>query len=226
MWRAAVRGSSVALGAVLAMAIAYLLAAGVGAIVPSHPGWREAERGVIVFVRSNGIHTDIVMPARVGALDWLALIPPGHVRQPERARGWVAIGAGERAFFLETPRWRDFSLSTAAKAAYGGDILLHVEHLARPRTDADSRPLTLRPDEYRNLWKAIRAHFKPGAGGLPIPLPGRGYSDRDVFYEAVGRYDGVATCNEWTGRMLRKAGVNVGVWTPMPGALMWRLREV
>ena len=210
---------------ILAIPLLYVSAAAVGAAIPGNPGWREAERGVTIYVRSNGIHTDIVMPARAAGTDWLPLLPPAHVKRPELADGWVAVGAGERAFYLETPRWSDLKPATALKAAWGGDILLHVEHLPEPWPDQDSRPVTLSPDEYRRLARAIRSHFRPDPAGRTIPLLGRGYFEYDVFYEAVGRYDGFATCNQWTGRMLREAGVKVGRWTPLPWNLMWRFKE-
>ena len=61
------------------------------------------------------------------------------------------------------------------------------------------------------------------AGGRPIPVLGRGYSDCDMFYEANGGYSFVMTCNEWTGRALRAAGVRMGLWTPFEQSIMWRL---
>lgn len=203
----------------------YILLSAVGSLVPDNVRWRETERGVTVFVRSNGIHTDIVMPARLGELDWLAVLPPGHVRAPGRQRGWVAVGAGEREFFLHTPSWADVRPTTVARAAWGGTVLLHVEHLGEPRAGPRVRPLTLRPDEYARLWRAVRGQFRPGADGRPVPLLGRGYGANDAFYLAIGRYDGWNTCNQWTGRMLRAAGVKVGRWTPLPRNLLWRFRD-
>ena len=61
------------------------------------------------------------------------------------------------------------------------------------------------------------------AAGRTIPVAGRGYSDDDAFYEAVGGYSFIFTCNEWTGRALRAAGVRTGLWTPLAQSLMWRL---
>ena len=56
-----------------------------------------------------------------------------------------------------------------------------------------------------------------------MPLIGRGYNDWDMFYEANGGYSFVLTCNEWTGRALRHAGIRTGLWTPLEQSIMWRL---
>ena len=52
---------------------------------------------------------------------------------------------------------------------------------------------------------------------------GRGYNSNDAFYEANGGYSAIMTCNEWTGRALRAAGVRMGLWTPIEQSVMWRL---
>jgi hypothetical protein len=54
-------------------------------------------------------------------------------------------------------------------------------------------------------------------------LIGRGYGPDDIFYEANGGYSFILTCNEWTGRALRQAGVRTGLWTPLNQSIMWRL---
>ena len=43
-----------------------------------------------------------------------------------------------------------------------------------------------------------------------------------MFYEAVGPYSAFYTCNSWTGRALREAGVKTGLWTPLSQSIMWR----
>ena len=33
-------------------------------------------------------------------------------------------------------------------------------------------------------------------------------------------YNALNTCNTWTGSVLKKAGVRIGMWTPLPGGVM------
>ena len=130
---------------------------------------------------------------------------PEHLRDPRWGEAdHVAIGYGNREFYLNTPTWADLSLKTAALALFGrGTTLLHVEHIDRPRAEEWQRPIRISPAQYRRLAGFIQRRFRLDRGGRPIPVLGRGYAGYDMFYEANGGYSFVMTCNEWTGRALR-----------------------
>lgn len=223
--RKAMRIALKGLALVLAVPLSYFLAAFVLGLVPANVSWHEAQRGVTIFVRTNGVHTWIMMPKVNEHMDWRPYARPEHLKDPRYGYGnYVAIGYGNREFYLNTPTWGDLELHTALTAAFGrGPSLLHVEHEHEPRPSEWQRPITLRPEEYRRLAGFIRARFKLDAQGRPIPLIGRGYRDWDMFYEANGGYSLILTCNEWTGRALRTAGVRTGLWTPLEQSVMWRL---
>jgi uncharacterized protein (TIGR02117 family) len=192
-------------------------------LMPVNAGWREADRGVIVFVNTNGVHTGIGMPAVNEIMDWRPYVPAAHLRRPIAA-DYVFIGYGHRDFYLNTPSWAELSLSTAANAAFGlGPTLVHVDHVTGPGESSEQKALTLSPDEYRRLVDFIRPRFRLGTDGRTLPVLGRGYGDHDMFYEAEGGYSAWLTCNEWTGRALRAAGVRMGFWTPVEQSVMWRL---
>jgi uncharacterized protein (TIGR02117 family) len=209
----------------IAIPLFYLAAAGLLGVIPANVAWREADRGITIFVRSNGVHTWIMMPKVNRYMDWRPYAPPEHLRDPRYGRGnYVAIGYGNRDFYLNTPTWGDLSLRTAGLALFGtGSTLVHVEHDNDPEANEWQRSIVLRPEEYQRLVAFVRARFQLDAHGRPIPLIGRGYGPWDMFYEANGGYSFVMTCNEWTGRALRAAGVRTGLWTPLEQSIMWRL---
>jgi uncharacterized protein (TIGR02117 family) len=213
------------LGFVVALPVVYLVAALILGLVPANVGWQEPERGVDIFVRTNGVHTWIVVPKINAIMDWRPYAPAEHLEDPRYGNAdHVAFGYGNREFYLNTPTWGDLSPRTAALALFGsGPTLLHVEHDHQPRPDQDTRPLTITPDQYRRLAAYIRARFQLDGNGETMPLIGRGYNRWDVFYEAQGGYSFVMTCNEWTGRALRHAGIRTGLWTPLSQNIMWRL---
>ena len=203
--------------ALAALLIAYGLAGLIGGALPAHPDWRPPADGVEIFVESNGVHTGLVLPKQAAGVDWRDIFPPGHLADP-RFGGWdhLAIGWGERTFYLETPHWADVRPTTVLAAALGSRrTLLHVEHVPRPIADAHIRRIMLRPDEYRRLAAFIRAALAPGAARYP------GYGRDDVFYESNGHYSALRTCNAWTGDALRQAGIRIGRWTPFPATLLW-----
>ena len=173
----------------------YLAAAATLGHIPANRDWAEPKTGITIFIQTNGVHTGIVLPA--GPHKW-------------RAYGW-----GDRDFYLNTPRWQDIRIDTAVAALVGsGDTLVHVDDLDDFLPDENWRPLRLRAGEYARLRAYIAATLKPG--GKPIP----GYTARDRFYPARGRYSALVTCNVWTGRALKAAGVRTGIWTPFSGDVM------
>jgi uncharacterized protein (TIGR02117 family) len=208
-----------------ALPLLYVFAALFLGAIPANPGWREADRGVTIFVRSNGVHTWIMVPKVTPEMDWRPLTPGAHLKDPRWGAGnHVALGYGNRQFYLETPTWGDLTMKNAFYAAFGsGRSLMHADHDHDPRPNDHQRPIVLTHEEYAKLAAFLRASFQRDAKGRTLPLLGRGYGSSDMFYEAVGPYNAVLTCNEWTGRALRHAGVSTGLWTPFAQSIMWRL---
>lgn len=214
------------LAGTVALPLAYFAMALFLGLVPANVAFNQAgPDGVTIYILSNGIHTWIVMPKVNGDMDWRPLAPPEHLRDPRWGNGdSVAIGYGNRDFYLNTPTWADLTLRRAVGAFFGGGpTLLHVVHLDHPAPDADQRPIRISHDQYRRLAGFIQDRFRRDAAGRSIPVLGRGYDANDMFYEANGGYSFVLTCNEWTGRALRAAGVRTGLWTPLNQSIMWRL---
>jgi uncharacterized protein (TIGR02117 family) len=223
--RRALRIALCAAGALLAVPILYFLAALVLGIIPANRHWHEAKQGVTILVRTNGVHTWILVPKVTEEMDWRPLVPGAHLRDPRWGAGdYVALGYGNRTFYLETPTWGDLTMKNAFLAAFGrGRSLMHADHDNHPQPTDYQRPITLTHDEYRRLVGFIRGSFQYDGEGRTMPLLGRGYGGSDMFYEAVGPYNVFYTCNSWTGRALREAGVKTGVWTPLSQSVMWRL---
>ena len=214
-----------ALAALLAVPVLYFAAALVLGAIPVNRSWHEARDGVRIFVRTNGVHTWIMVPKVTPDMDWRPLVPGADLKDPRWGNAnYVAIGYGNREVYLNTPTWADLSTKDALSAAFGsGPSLIHADHDHNPQPSPDQRPLTLRHAEYGRLVAYIRGGFRYDARGRTIPVRGRGYGPSDAFYEAVGPYNAVLTCNEWTGRALRHAGVRTGAWTPLSQSITWRL---
>jgi len=201
----------------LALAIGLFMAtAWIGSSIPRNADWREAEKGVEILVGSNGVHTELVLPATTAARDWRAQFPLGDLDEPLPDYTHVAISWGEREVFLNTPTWADLSPLTVLRIlGVGGEGLMHVSWYVRPRANEHYRPLTLRAQEYARLVAAIEAGIPDG----PLPVH-PGYGSHDTFYETGGRYTASRTCNQWTSDMLTAAGVKTGWWTPFAGGVM------
>ena len=101
--------------------LAYPTAGLLGGAIPSNGTWAPPERGITLFVESNGVHTGIVMPKVAAGVDLRRAFPPGDLADPRyAAHDHVSVGWGERDFYLETPTWADLKVSTVVAATISG----------------------------------------------------------------------------------------------------------
>ncbi|WP_448502025.1 DUF2459 domain-containing protein [Sphingomonas sp.] len=209
-WRSIGRAA----GVLLAALWLYGAAGALAALVPVQ-GAAAGPREIAVWVEDNGIHTGIVFPKALLDPDLVARFAAADLRDPAYAgHDYLAIGWGDRAFFIETPRWRDVRPSTVLAAALGSDeTVLHVEHVARPKESIHVSRVMLDAEGFALLTAYLQTSLREGEA-----LPG--YEAHDAFYPASGRYSAIVTCNEWTGAALRRAGVPMGAWTPFSGGVM------
>ena len=204
--------------AILATPLLYLFAALVGGLIPVNAGWQEPDEGITIYLASNGVHADLVLPAKAQGLDWRPLLPRSDMTNVPADAQWIAFGAGERRVYLDTPTWGDLSFKTAAIALTGGERVMHVEWVRNPAFSA--RTIRLTPEQYRRLWAAIRAGFEFDANGKPIRINHPGYGPRDAFYRGAGKANAVHTCNQWAASRLRLAGVRAPLWSPFVQGLV------
>lgn len=210
-----------ALIAVIALAVAvFLLATWIGSSIPRNPDRSEPAAedagGVEIMVGTNGVHTELVLPLVTAEKDWRGTFRVTDIPASTAPYTHVAVSWGEREVFLNTPTWRDLTLSTAVGALMGGESLLHVAHYIRPAPGPDNRPLRLTQAQYAKLVARVEAALAPAGQRSRY----RGYADYDVFYTANGQYDWSNTCNQWTSDTLAAAGLKTGWWTPFAGGVM------
>ena len=161
-----------------------------------------------LYAHSNGVHLDLVFP--------LDLVPENLLAQFPRAADakLLAIGWGDKGFYLDTPTWAELSPKVAVKAMLlPSPTAMHVtEHLA---VDPTWSRIDLTDRQLADLWVYIENSFDTSDGGSITELTGKGYTARDRFYEANGNYSLFITCNTWVNKALREIGVKTAVWTPM-----------
>jgi uncharacterized protein (TIGR02117 family) len=197
----------------------YLGAALVGSHMPANPYWAETAGGITIYVETNGHHTGIVVPVAAAGIDLSLTFRPTDLGDSRLAGNWLAIGWGDRDFYLNTATWADLRPGTALSALIGsGHTLLHVDHLDQPYPDNDQRAVRISRAEYNRLIAAVMSSLARGEDGYPVAIPG--YGDRDLFYEAKGQYSLLQTCNGWTAQTLKTAGIKAPLWTPFSGGVM------
>jgi uncharacterized protein (TIGR02117 family) len=207
-----------------ALAGLYVAIAAALMLLPANTEAPDETASIEAYVLSNGVHTDLVFPARSDTIDWTTLFDPRDARAVPPDAEFVAIGWGDREFYLHTPTWADLTARRAFGALFGANAsLLHVTWLTRAQLRQGAYAMPLSPRQYLQLMAHVRESLPRGAAR---PVPGAGYGAEDAFYEALGSYHLFETCNTWTGRGLRRAGVPVSRWTPFDFNVVGRLTPV
>jgi uncharacterized protein (TIGR02117 family) len=201
----------------------YAIALLFGSLLPVNGDWREVPVGdnsVEIFLFSNGIHTAVVVPVSASGVDFSDLVPPSDLPDPALYGTHLAIGWGHAEFYRNTPSWRDVRAADLASAFVGSrDTLVHVDHVISPIAAPNNRPLRISVAQWRAMAARIRASFARDADGHSISSAGYGPTDR--FYVGRGWYNAaIYSCNNWTGDMLKSAGVRTGIWTPIASGVM------
>lgn len=186
---------------------------------------RADEEQVQVFVTSNGIHTDFVLPVRTRTVNWRHKLPLHHFRQVDSGYTHVAFGWGDRRFYMETPSWRDLTPSVALRSALlPTPSALHVLYLkGPPRHTKRQQSLLLSSEQYQKLVTYLDSQFQQ-TNGQYRHITGSGYTSYDTFYEAHGKFHILNNCNNWVNRGLKAADTKAALWAPLPFAVMRQLR--
>ncbi len=194
----------------------YYLAALVFSIIPTRPKTQVCASTSSYFITTNGIHLDVVVPKDFFAEDnWAGLTIPDRVQ-------YVAVGWGDKGFYLETPTWDDLKLSTALQALFWkSETAMHLTYYTRKPTSW--RAIELCPEQIADLQTYMLDSFEKTKDGRVMEILGAGYTDSDLFFEAVGNYSVFRTCNNWANQALKAAGVKTAVWSPFDwGVLRYR----
>ena len=203
-------------------ALGYFACVLIGAFVPANKDWKEPAQGITLYVETNGIHAGLVLPVVAGGNDWRDIIRPEHFAVPYADATHYRFGWGNREFYRNVPHIQDVTMPMAFRALFTpAPSAMHVDQVVLPVPSTDIRPLVVTPDQYRDIVRMIRAKFRYHSDGSVQPIAG--ITTTESFYEANGSYHMFETCNVWTNRILKQAGIKTGQWTPFQGGVMrWR----
>jgi uncharacterized protein (TIGR02117 family) len=188
---------------------------------PSGSGENREEATYTVFLLSNGVHTDIVLPLDSSPNNFIQNLKP----PTNQAYRYIAIGWGDKGFYLNTPTWADLTFSTAFKALFGlGGSAMHCTWYTEMLEGEKCKAIRLNEIQYQLLCKRIETQFKR-MQKEPISIEGYTYGNHDRFFEAKGRYSFFYSCNTWTNSVLKEGQVRTAIWTLYPKPLFHHLSK-
>lgn len=185
--------------------------------LPVNRAFAPTPDGIEIFLVSSVVHADIVLPVKTARWDWREQFPARYFAGSTDAATLAVIGWGDRDFFVATPTWAEFSLTTAVKALFWpSEASLHVYLTTAESLPTGAKSVKISAAQYERLVAYIHQSFRRRADGTPIPISDAAYGPNDAFFEARGRYSALNTCNNWVGKAMQVAGIRTGWFTPLP----------
>ncbi|AYZ11096.1 TIGR02117 family protein [Chryseobacterium arthrosphaerae] len=204
------------IGVILGIVIIYVI---LGLLIPYIPVSAKDDgqkKEIPIYIYTNGVHTDIVMPVKNDLQDWSAKIPFADTKSKKTDYQYIGIGWGDKGFYLDTPTWADLKFSTAVKAAFWlSDSAMHCTYYRTMKEGEDCKMIMISRGQYENLVKFVEDKFDRDQNGKFMLIPTDAvYGDNDAFYDAKGTYSFLYTCNTWSNNALKAAGQKAALWTP------------
>lgn len=203
--------------------MAFLLLCLVG-LIPVNNDFQNDPDGIEIVVISNAVHSDIILPIDAAGIDWREKFPADCFQADTSYATHVAIGWGDKGFFIETPNWSDLKISTAANALLWPSVTcMHVVMVDSSWIGTDGARIRVSEQQYLELVDEISSTFARDDAGRFVLIPDARYDWSDAFFEARGSYHLFNTCNSWVGRVMKRGGIRVGWFTPLPKTVFFWL---
>lgn len=210
------------LAILIGIVLLYLLAAFCLSIIAVNKN-AVSKQEVTIYILSNGVHTDIVVPVKSEEMDWSKHVKYEHTKGKDTTAQWVGFGWGDKGFYLETPNWSDLQFSVAFNAAFArGSSAMHVTFLHPLIEGENCKKIVISKAEYKKLVDYIQASFQQDQQSNFVRIDTDAqYGSNDAFYEAKGRYNLFYTCNTWTNNALKACDQRASLWTPFDKGIFY-----
>jgi uncharacterized protein (TIGR02117 family) len=176
---------------------------------------------VTMYILTNGVHTDLVMPLRNEQMDWSKEVKFENTVGKDTLAEFLAVGWGDKGFYLNTPTWADLTFSVAFKAATGlSSTAIHATFYKTMKEGNDCVKLKISKAQYARLIEYVQNSLQKDSEGHIIPIKtNANYGKNDAFYEAEGSYSMLHTCNTWANKGLKSCGQKAALWTPFDSGI-------
>jgi uncharacterized protein (TIGR02117 family) len=179
---------------------------------------------VEIYLLTNGVHSDLVMPVRNAQVDWSKILPFQNTVSGDTTHRFIAFGWGDKGFYLDTPTWAELKFSTAFKAAFSlSTSAIHATYYKSMTEGEDCKKIIISKAQYARLVSYIQDSFIRDTSGYPVFIKTNAvYGKDDAFYDAKGSYSLMHTCNTWTNNGLKTCGQKACLWTPFDTGIFYQ----
>jgi len=199
---------------ILVLPLLYLIVALVFSYIPVNTTNENLPKDHTIFINTNGVHLDIIIPYTSLAPDIQNILPTSYTQA-----NYVSIGWGDKNFYLNTPTWGDLTLNNAFSALFlKSGTLIHTNRYQTKQANwiiiNVSSAALKKLNSY--LLNAFQKNYK---NEYPI-VSNTLYPKGECFYHANGSYSLFNTCNTWTNTALKQSDIKACLWTPFDFGLI------
>lgn len=199
---------------IIAFLLFYILAAFLLSKITVNSDAGSQPKEVSIYITTNGVHTDLVVPIKNEIKDWSSEIKFENTKANDSATNFLAFGWGDKGFYLNTPEWSDLKASTAFNAAFGlSTSAMHTTFYKSMKESKSCVRIDISKENYQKLVNYIESGFKHDENQQPIFIDATTYGKNDSFYEANGSYSLFQTCNSWANTGLKESNQKAAFWT-------------
>lgn len=175
-----------------------------------------------LYILSNGVHTDLVMPVHSEWHNWETEFPYSNTLSRDTSFNYIGVGWGDKGFYLNTPTWGDLTAKVAFNAMFGlSTTAIHATFHDTLETGENCKAIYLTEPQYHKLIEYIQQSLQYSTTQKTVFIKTDAvYGKNDAFYEAKGSYHLFHTCNTWTNSALKVAGQKACLWTPFQSGIL------
>lgn len=179
------------------------------------PSTTVTNKDIEIFLLTNGVHTDLILPAQNEIINWDTVFPFDQTKAQDRNIQYIGIGWGDKESYIEPKEWIHMTPTVAFNAAMGlGTAALHITFHKDMEINQNCRSIMIAPSQYLQLIDYIHQYTQYNENKQAISITtNKLYGDYDAFYESNNRYSILFTCNSWINAALKKADLKACKWT-------------
>lgn len=197
-------------------------------LIPVHRQFIPTTEGIDLCISTNGMHTDFILPLRNNIFDWTKIINIDRYKINLTPNTKIGIGWGDKAIYLDIETWGDLTLKMGLATLFlPTPTILHVTAYDQLPTDKlKVRHTKISSIQYVQLCQFIVTYFKKDAQEKVLLIENAGYTPKDNFYHAIGKYHAFKTCNTWVNQGLKKIGIRTASWSPLDKGIFYQFSMI
>jgi uncharacterized protein (TIGR02117 family) len=146
---------------ILAVASFYYLCCLVLPLVHVNADYLYKNKGVLVYVAGDGLHSEIIVPVKNEVADWETVFNKADFDGAAEGKQWLCIGFTEKNFYRTNRRWDDMNYLSAFGQLCGfGESVMHVSYESEYPFDRKFiRKVYIGEEQYAKLCEFIKGSF-------------------------------------------------------------------